>query len=135
MARTTSDSVKAVLLRQYNSSTNPDLTGFIETASALVDQLVICAATYGVAHSDATLELIERWLAAHLYTLPDPMYKSKRTGNAAAEYVTDGKGYLGMAQSLDSTGCLERIMGSRKSPSIEWLGLSEPEQTSYRQRN
>lgn len=43
------------------------LTPFIETANNLVDR--VCLESD---YSDATLELIERWLSAHFYATRDP---------------------------------------------------------------
>ena len=77
MARTTAKAVRILLARDYDDRRNPSLSPHIDTASALVDKLVTCAAAKGVIHSDSVLELIERWLAAFFYTRSDPIYSSR----------------------------------------------------------
>lgn len=66
MPRTTSTAVKSILAA---SGVPADivLDPWIETANAIVSAK--CTAS---GYSDATLELIERWLSAHFYVLDDP---------------------------------------------------------------
>jgi hypothetical protein len=61
--RTDEDAVKGII--EVDDSI--DLTPFIEVANNVVDQ--VCLAS---SYSNATLELIERWLAAHFYATRDP---------------------------------------------------------------
>lgn len=57
------------------------LDPFIETASLLVD--IHCAAS---GYSDALLEMIERWLAAHFLVLYIRLRASEKAGPVSASY-------------------------------------------------
>lgn len=140
MARTNSDAVKAILLLDYDSKRSPDLAAFIETASALVDDVVDCAAEKGVALTDARLELIERWLAAHLYKMSDKDVTSSSQQGASASFTGqfgmgfDATRYGQMATRIDSSGCLDNIDKTQEA-SMEWLGKPPSEQIPYDQRD
>lgn len=144
MARTTSAAVQALMLpgQDYDTLANPSLTPFIDTASALVDDVVTCAAADGVTLTAARLELIERWLAAHCYCMSDQTYASKNTEGAGASFHgqtgmhLEASKYGQMAARLDSSGCLESIAGAeRKVASGFWLGKAPSGQTPYRSRD
>jgi len=60
--RTTDAAVQGIIDHDATIS----LTPFIEAASAVVDDNLV-----GVGHSATRLEQIERWLAAHFYTIRD----------------------------------------------------------------
>ena len=63
MVRTTSSDVEGIIEVDASISLDP----FIETANAFVTECCSSVSTY-----DATrLELIERWLSAHMYTNRD----------------------------------------------------------------
>lgn len=87
-----------------------DLAPFIETAAALVDRVEQA----GLQNSDR-LELIERWLAAHFYTVRDPRTTSESAGPVSATYQSVvGPGlrtsqYGQVAITLDETGTLRKI--------------------------
>jgi len=73
MARTTSDAVEAII----DVQTGEDLTPFITIANELVTELL-------AGEHDATrLELIERWLSAHFYTVKDPRAEYEKAGEVA----------------------------------------------------
>jgi hypothetical protein len=106
------------------------LAPYILTASALVDD----HCTSGDLDSDR-LELIERWLAAHFYTLHNNarLTLSETIGPLTETYF--GKvgfalnltPYGQTAMTLDSTGGLalwnaKVIAGKTDSPAITWLG-------------
>ncbi len=137
MARTSPASVKAVLLTDYNSAANPDLAAFIDTASAIVDRVVTCAASRGFALSATEAELIERWLAAHAYHCSDPTYTSRSTLGASGSFFgqgamgLDGSRYGQMAKGIDPSGCLAS-MGKRVG--MVWLGKNAPDQIPYADR-
>jgi hypothetical protein len=101
------------------------LTPFIETASSLVDD--IAAASSSV--SAARLELIERYLSAHFYTLRDPRPTAERAGPVSTNYQSSvGPGlktshYGQMAITLDPTGTLLRMSNGRRIGSVTWLGV------------
>lgn len=147
MARTTAAAVKAVLLpgKDYDTENSPDLTPFIDTASAYVDDIVTCAADQdpAVTLTDARLELIERWLAAHFYVVSDQTYASKSTEGASASFhgqtgmYIESSRYGQTAMSLDKSGCLASIGGSagRIRVGTAWLGKAPSNQTDYVDRD
>lgn len=140
--RTTSAAVQALMLpgKDYDTENAPSLTGFIATASVIVDRAVTCASNRGITISDTESELMERWVAAHAYCMSDPTYASKSTQGASASFT----GQTGMhleqtrygqtAMDLDPSGCLARV-GKQKFAYTAWLGLPESGQTDYEDRN
>lgn len=146
MARTTSAAVQAILLGEYGQTiyeTSPDLTPFIETASAIVDDVVECSESNDRTTLDSTrAELVERWLAAHFYQQADPGYQSKSTGGASGSFLgrtdmyIESTRYGQTAVRLDKSGCLETLAGKeKKKAGAVWLGLPPSEQTPYYQRD
>lgn len=135
--RTTSSAVVLVLAKEYDTVNSPDLTPYIELASAVVDDVADCVAARGLTISGTRLELLERWLAAHYYNRMDPSYQSRSTLSASGAFVRDPKNpepFKQMALSLDTTGCLAAALnGSRAS--VTWLGKVPSEQTPYYQRD
>jgi len=132
MARTTADLVKAVLGDNYGKlgdDTLPSLTPFVDAASLVVDRVSACAAAKGVTLSAAELEVVERWLAAHLYTRMDLGYQSKATDKASATFQgqtgmhLDASYYGQTAQALDPSGCLAAI-GNRRVAGGFWAGMT-----------
>jgi hypothetical protein len=79
MARTTADAVKGIV--EVDSDSVADLTPFIETASELVTELCEPAG-----YDETRLELIERWLAAHFYTIRDNRRVSEAIGSVNEWY-------------------------------------------------
>ncbi len=110
--RTTSDSVKGLLLHNYDVINNPSLTPFIATASVLVDRI----STAGLADT-TLLELLERWLAAHYYAVSDPAYKQDQRDSSSGTYEGQtGYGLMStrygqQALALDTTGTLQKLAG------------------------
>ena len=110
-----------------------DLTPFIETAAAFVDQL----AENSAALTPERLELIERWLAAHFYATRDPRTASEHAGPVGANYqsaVTIGlqnSHYGQVALRLDTTGTLAALDGMSRDVEAAgyWLGRDEPSGT------
>jgi hypothetical protein len=143
MSRTTDTAVKAILLRDYDTRNSPSLDSFIETASALVDDLVDCATGKGVTFSAGRLELIERYLAAHFYQQSDKGFTSKSTGDASASYQGKTDMYLTStlygqtAITLDKTGCLRSIGTGQVANTARgiWLGKKPSEQLRYDERD
>lgn len=145
MPRTTAGAVRSILGEgedgyQYDSETEPSLTSFIETASAITDDVQACAVAKGGGHTAARLELIERWLAAHFYCVMDPTYQERWTGKAKGIYqgrsgmYLDSTRYGQHAQILDGTGCLAAL-GNSKRVRLAWLGKRPSEQLPYWQRD
>lgn len=128
MARTTASEVEEIIEVEDGVS----LTPFITTANELVTEA--CTGTNGpsTAYSAARLELIERWLTAHFYSIRVPRVAAEQAGPVleSVQYKID----LGLdvtlygqqAQILDTNGGLARIdeqmrNGGAKA-SMFWLG-------------
>lgn len=143
--RTTSSAVQGILRLgseggDYDDANSPSLDPYIESAASVVDDVVECATSKGVTLSSAKRELIERWLAAHMYCLSDQTYAREKTGDA--EGVAHGQTgmflestrYGQNALTLDPSGCL-RELSSGKRVSFDWLGLAPSAQTDYEDRD
>ena len=129
--RTTSISVQGIV--EVDSAIA--LTPFIAAASSVVTSRCVDLYTTAV-YSDETLELIERWLAAHFYLIRDRRAKSESMGGASASYHDAGRiglestEYGQMAMALDTAGglaALNKMMnnGGVTSASIQWLGKAQ----------
>lgn len=75
--RTTPSAVSEIIETDVDIS----LTPFIETASALVDEICV-----PLGYDDARLELIERWLSAHFYAVRDMRLSGEGVGPIQANY-------------------------------------------------
>ena len=119
--RTTQEDVQNI----SSIPTTVNLTGFIESAASIVDQVETCA---GGSLSDSQLELIERWLTAHLATVTiRPEVTQKSISDASESYSRSPAGlnllatsYGAQAMAIDTSGCLVEIYEG--SPSFVWLG-------------
>lgn len=145
--RTTSTLVRGVL---GDSSTHPkgqgdydgttDLDPFIVAASIMIDRVEACATAKEYTLSSTELEIIERWLAAHMYQMSDQGYTSKSTGGASASFMgqtgmyLEGTKYGQMALMLDTSGCLHAI-SKRQVATGFWLGTPPSSQTDYEDRD
>jgi hypothetical protein len=140
VSRTTSQSVKAVLKRDYDSRRKPSLDPSIEWANIIVNRIVRCAARKNLIVDPSELEIIERWLAAHEYMSSDQGYKANTTNRASATYQGETKMYIEgtkygqNALLLDDTGCLAQI-ASRMTAEIGWMGKTPSEEIPYDQRD
>ena len=113
--RTSSEAVAAIIL--VDTSNTPDLSPFIDTANAMVSQACVIDLASGVAtgYSDAHLELIERWLAAHFYAIRDPRIQSQGFGGASGafqgqtQFNLASTSYGQQALLLDYQGGLARL--------------------------
>jgi hypothetical protein len=147
--RTNTTAVEKVLGVDYDPGTDEepgaDLTPYIESASALVDDLAAKASAQGLTTLTASRkELIERWLAAHAYKLVDQPFAASSTGaqGSMAQATYQGKTgmyleatkYGQMAISLDPTGLLVTL-GKRLVARCHWLGRPPSEQTDYVNRD
>lgn len=128
MPRTTKKQVQELI---PDVDTKISMTGFIETASALVDWLVNLDAgdTTPQLSSGSLPELIERWLAAHFYSKRDTQYQQSNTGRAAgtvegqSSMVLMGSRWGQQACLLDVTGRLSQRskdaeLGTRRVASV-----------------
>ena len=127
--RTTAVAINLIIEIDANIS----LTPFIEAANALVTECCSGSSTY-----DATrLELIERWLSAHFYTVRDMRAESEKAGSVAEKKQSkvdlgfNTSHYGQMAMRLDTEGGLaalnERILkGKTSAIEFSWLGTADP---------
>jgi hypothetical protein len=139
MARTNSAAVQALLVSDYDTVNTPSLTPYIDTAASVIDDVVDCAARKGITMSDAKLELLERWMAAHFYCVMDKPYSSKSTSGASGSFhgqTAQGFSatlYGQQAMRIDTSGCLYAIDETRVAGGF-WMGKRPTEQTNYRDR-
>lgn len=142
MPRTTATLVKGVLGDDYGpreDGTEPNLDPYIDSATVVVDRVNSCAATKGYTLSTTELEIIERWLAAHMYALSDKPIIRSVTADSSATYAgqtglrLDFTSYGQNAKLLDPSGCLENV-DRKKRASVVWLGKNPSDQIPYRDR-
>lgn len=126
--RTTSDLVRGIIQTQDGV----DLTPFITTANMLTTD--VCGASgYSDDGPGSKMELIERWLSAHFYTIYDNQLSHAKAGSVAVGFMN--KINYGLANSmygqqairLDTDGNLAAIdnaaVVTRKiKVDIGWLG-------------
>lgn len=113
---------------------NPNivLTPFIATANSITN-FVATRDSSGLLSAE-TLELIERWISAHVYSNRHQLYASKVTGRSSAvfQWKTDmyleGTTYGQTAIMLDVTGTLAGL--GKKKVSIDWLGIPDSEEVA-----
>lgn len=131
MSRTNTTLVKGII--EVDESI--DLTPFIDTASALVDAVCLTSG-----YSDSMLEMIERYLAAHCYTLIDPRQTSQRAGSvgesvqSSVDLGFDTSHYGQMAMRLDVKGNLAKLnedakKGNKIAVGITYLGTNRCRQS------
>lgn len=128
MARTDEDLVGGII----EVDPDIDLAPFIETANELVTEL--CAPVTNddgdPFYSDARLELIERWLAAHFYCMHEPRATYEQAGPVSER--VESKVDLGLSMSrygqqamiLDTYGALRNLNEGKANlqPGLGWLG-------------
>jgi len=118
---------EVALIIEVDSTISSDLAPFIEVANNLVTQ--VCTDSD---YSDATLELIERWLSAHFYAIRDLRRDSEKAGAVSRKFqykvglnlqVTV---YGQQAMIVDTAGNLLAVSeGKRRTPRINWLGTGD----------
>lgn len=128
MARTTAEQVELIIEVDATISTTP----FIELANELVTEACTGSNGPSIEYTEARLEVIERWLAAHFYTVRDPRAESESAGSASAKFQSavdlgfDSSHYGQTAMRLDTNGGLARINERAKRGSgkigVAWLG-------------
>lgn len=140
MARTNSDAVIEILQDNYGRRRDGTLPGVgwaIDTATIIVDRVEACGIAKGTPYSSGNLELIERWLAGHVYMTADRPYQSKGTRGASATFQgqtamsLDNSYYGQMAKDCDPYGCLVEVTSQAKRARIGWLGKNPADQTDY----
>jgi len=132
MARTSVTAVDLIIEVDSSISRTP----FIEAANALVTECCGDSANYTAAH----LELIERWLSAHLYTVRDMRAESEKAGPVSEKKQSkvdlgfDSSHYGQTAMRLDWEGGLAALnnrikKGQRQVAAVTWLGTEEDDAT------
>ena len=140
--RTTSADVVDILGDLYGpnrAGALPSLTGAIATASAIVDRVITCATRKGITISTSEAELMERWLAGHVYLRRDLPAQSASNLGASMSF----QGQTGMhleatyhgqtALSLDPSRCLAAISKGAVTDG-GWLGLAPEDQLTAKER-
>jgi hypothetical protein len=117
--RTTEAAVQGIIEVDSAIALDP----FIESASALVDDI----AALEDPPNATRLELIERYLSAHFYTLRDPRVTSEKAGPVSANYQSkvdmglNTSHYGQMAISLDNSGLLTSASKGKVAGGVVWL--------------
>ena len=108
-----------------------DLSTSIETANSVVTDICLDTATY--TYTPAKLELVERWLAAHFYTVTGGQVTVEQVASLRQQYAFKIDLYLNntkygqMAIALDTNGSLVAFQqllenGGRHKAGAFWLG-------------
>ena len=128
MARTTESAVEAII----SVADADDLEPFIEVANAIVTDN--CSDSD---YTDATLELIERWLSAHCYTVfkgrafRERADDVEQTKQSKVDLGFDTSHYGQTAMRIDSAGNLARLNDATKkgiltgAVSVSYMGTLE----------
>lgn len=128
-ATTTVAAVEKII--QYDTATIPDIQPFITTAGAMVDAVI------GDAVSATILEIVTRYLTAHLMAITDVSTRiaSEQVKTIQASYynrLSDGLGITlwgTMAMQLDTSGKLsahnQRVVKGLAKWSLVWGGKED----------
>jgi len=127
--RTTSAAVGGIIELDASITVTP----FIEAANALVTE---CCGDAG--YTTTQLELIERWLSAHIYTVRDMRAESEKAGSVSQKLQSrvdlgfDSSHYGQMAMRLDYEGGLAQLNeqiknGKQQSITVTWMGTENPD--------
>lgn len=111
-----------------------DLNPFIETANSIVTALCLAAYTNNDAiNAPKYLELIERWLAAHFYSVDHSRLLQEVIGRSRE--MIEGKIGMGLQlthhgqqimNGIDFLGTLASFGQPRKKVKVVWLGKKRP---------
>jgi len=134
MARTTPTLVGGII--EWDSDSTKAsyiaLTPFIDAANELVTE---CCGSND--YTITRLELIERWLSAHFFTVRDPRAESEKAGSVSEKFQSkvdlgfDTSHYGQMAMRLDTEGGLAALneqikKGKKVTVGVTWLGTADP---------
>jgi hypothetical protein len=105
---------------------------YITIANELVTERCTGDAGPTTEYTDSRLELIERWLAAHFYTMRDPRVTNEHAGPVSSSFQShiglgfDTSHYGQTAMRLDTNGGLsalnESIKKGKPRISAAWMG-------------
>ncbi|MBU0846544.1 hypothetical protein KKH23_05090 [Patescibacteria group bacterium] len=143
--RTTKDNIEGII--ELDPEIVPDdaaMLPYITVANELVTECCTGDAGPDDEYNDDRLELIERWLAAHFYTVRDPRMVSERAGSVSGTAQSkvdlgfDTSHYGQIAMRLDTNGGLAKLNQQTKkgAPVVSgaWMGTHPddiPEQDVY----
>ncbi len=107
-----------------------DITPFIQTANSIVTRWCTDS-TFG--YTNDQLELIERWLSAHFYSIYDQLPQSEHAGVVSASYqgktgmMLQATTYGQQAMVADYMGGLAALQkrlteGVAPRPGVRWMG-------------
>lgn len=139
--RTTPGAVEAVLTNDYDGESN--LETFIEAAASIVDDASLAAVEFGTPLSTAKKELVERWVAAHLYKYAaDRQFQQRSAGGVLVgggftgqtAMFLEGTTYGQTALTIETSGALRAVTMGQRARAF-WLGKPYSEQTPYDQRD
>lgn len=116
MARTTKAYIATIIELDVSIVPNDAaMEPFITVANELVTEVCTGDSGPATAYTDARLELIERWLAAHFYAIRDPRVANESAGGVSASYESrvdlglNLTRYGQMAMMLDTNGGLAKL--------------------------
>lgn len=122
MSRTTAALVRGII----DAPTTDDLDPFIAIANELVTEKCADVESYGTAR----LELIERWLSAHFYTVYSPRTTQEKAGSVGETYQSkvdlglNSSHYGQTAMRLDTNGGLAALDASTKKGGKKTVGVT-----------
>lgn len=126
--RTNDQAVRAAI----DTDPDKDLSPYIVRANTLTNR--VAENDVDGVLSAAILYEIETLLAAHYYSLVDPLYMSKSTTGASG--VFQQRNLWDEAAQLDETGLLAQMKtGGKPKASAVWLGKRPSQQTDYVDRD
>lgn len=110
-----------------------DYSPYILTASSIVDDICVDTSTY--TYTDEKKELIERWLAAHFFTVQEGQVTVEQVASLREQYAFKIDLYLlntkygQVAIAIDTAGNLARYQailaaGGPRPVGMTWLGKS-----------
>lgn len=128
MPRTNATLVRAII----DTDETVNLDPYIAAANELVTE-----ACEPLDYTDARLEMIETWLAAHIYTIFDPRAFREGVSSVDTWYQGQTKMYLDssiygqQAKLLDTKGGLAALQkaietAATRPASLRWLGTTPP---------
>lgn len=142
MAYTTYEAVSKIVAIKESITT--DAAPFIETAHYLVTKLCQPATDEdgNLYHNATSLELVERWLSAHFYSIRDVRADTEKADvvQRKVQYKVDlnlnQTQYGQQAMLIDISGELatwnEKVISGRAAlkAGLSWMGTPDPDETS-----
>jgi hypothetical protein len=104
-------------------TTETTFGAFISAAEIIIDKTLVAS---GVITDTTQLKEIERWLAAHLFSIKEPEIKSVKTGQTTADFFTGGDAQAnGTSLALQTTRYGRQVMMLDTSGELAQLGMRE----------